>query len=90
MVDEHGAQQRAVMQRQAALGFIAQALQGVIALHLRRPQHIRGGGAVQRHIASRPLPVLLAELQAQGIMLGQHLLQRGLQAQQVQRLTHVQ
>ena len=80
VVDQHRAQQRAVMQRQAALGFVTQGLQCLIALHLCGPQQIGGGRAVERHITRRPLPLDFTELQAQRIVLGQHLLHSGLQA----------
>ena len=65
-------------------------MQRLIALHLRRPQQVGGRRAVQRHVAPAPLPVDLTKLQAQRIVLSQHLLHSVLQTQKVQRLAHVQ
>ena len=78
------------MQRQTALGLIAQPLQCLIALHLRGPQQIGGSRAVQRHVTPAPVPVNLTKLQTQRIVLRQHLLHGVLQTQQVQRFAHVQ
>ena len=90
VVDQHRTQQRALLQRQAALGFIAQPLQCLIALHVRGPQHVGGRRAVERYIPRRPLPLDLTKLQAQRIVAGQHPLQGSLQPQQVQRLARLQ
>ncbi|MCY1490220.1 hypothetical protein D9M68_239720 [compost metagenome] len=89
-VDQRRAQQRAVVQRQAALGFVAQRLQGFLTAGAAGPEQVGGGGAVQRHIARAPLAVDFAELQAQCIVLGQQLLQGGLQAAQFQGLAGLQ
>ncbi|MNV03774.1 hypothetical protein D3C71_940550 [compost metagenome] len=80
--DQRHAQQRSVLQAEAALGFVAHRLQRGIAGDTGGPEHVNDVGAVGADITRRPLAVDLTEAQTQGIVLLEHTLQGTLQTRQ--------
>ncbi len=86
-VDQHGTQQRAVFQVQAALRLIGQLRQALYAVQLMGPEQL---ASVQRAECGLPLAVLLAETQTQCVVLLDQRSQCRLKMSSLQRLQRLE